>query len=139
MLYDSVMRNIRKKLLKIHFQDPGSHLWVGSQALGLRSHLWDGSWVLGVGSHQQSQALGLTFQICCLYCRKLNWTFNSTIAIESYQKFWIVRHFNCVCEMILIISTICRSNHRRCSTKIGVLKNFAKFTGKHLCQSLLFK
>ena len=27
---------------------------------------------------------------------------------------------------------------RRCSVKKGVLKNFAKFTGKHLCQSLFF-
>ena len=30
------------------------------------------------------------------------------------------------------------SNHRRYSVKIGVLTNFAKFTGKHLCQSLFF-
>ena len=29
-----------------------------------------------------------------------------------------------------------RSNHRRCSVRKGVLRNFAKFTGKHLCQSL---
>ena len=29
-----------------------------------------------------------------------------------------------------------RSNHQRCSVKKGVLRNFAKFTGKHLCQSL---
>ena len=29
-----------------------------------------------------------------------------------------------------------RSSRRRCSVKKGVLKNFAKFTGKHLCQSL---
>ena len=27
---------------------------------------------------------------------------------------------------------------RRCSVKKGVLKNFTKFTGKHLCQSLFF-
>ena len=27
-----------------------------------------------------------------------------------------------------------RSSHQRCSIKKGVLKNFAKFTGKHLCQ-----
>ena len=27
---------------------------------------------------------------------------------------------------------------RRCSVKKGVLRNFAKFTGKHLCQSLYF-
>ena len=31
-----------------------------------------------------------------------------------------------------------RSSHRRCSLKNGVLRNFAKFTGKHLRQSLLF-
>ena len=29
-----------------------------------------------------------------------------------------------------------RSTHRRCSIRKGVLRNFAKFTGKHLCQSL---
>ena len=29
-----------------------------------------------------------------------------------------------------------RSSHRRFSIKEGVLKNFAKLTGKHLCQSL---
>ena len=29
-----------------------------------------------------------------------------------------------------------RSSHRRCSLKKGVLRNFAKFTGKHLCLSL---
>ena len=29
-----------------------------------------------------------------------------------------------------------RSSHRRCSIKTGVLKNFAKFTRQHLCQSL---
>ena len=30
-----------------------------------------------------------------------------------------------------------RSSHQRCSVKKGVLKNFANFTGKHLCWSLL--
>ena len=29
-----------------------------------------------------------------------------------------------------------KSSHQRCSVKKGVLRNFAKFTGKHLCQSL---
>ena len=29
-----------------------------------------------------------------------------------------------------------RSSHQRCSVKIGVLRNFAEFTGKHLCQRL---
>ena len=33
-----------------------------------------------------------------------------------------------------------RSSHQRCSLRKGkgVLRNFAKFTGKHLCQSLFF-
>ena len=31
-----------------------------------------------------------------------------------------------------------KSSQRKCSVKKGVLTNFAKFTGKHLCQSLHF-
>ena len=31
-----------------------------------------------------------------------------------------------------------RQNHQRCSIEKGVLKNFAKFTGKHPCQGLFF-
>ena len=31
-----------------------------------------------------------------------------------------------------------RSSHQRCSMKKGVLRNLAKFTGRHLCQSLFF-
>ena len=31
-----------------------------------------------------------------------------------------------------------RSSHLRCSVRKGVLRNFAKFIGKHLCQSLFF-
>ena len=34
--------------------------------------------------------------------------------------------------------TCYRSSHRGCSVRKGVLKIFSKFTGKHLCQSLLF-
>ena len=33
----------------------------------------------------------------------------------------------------------CRSSHQRFAMKKGVLKNFTKFTGHHLCQSLLYK
>ena len=31
-----------------------------------------------------------------------------------------------------------RSSHRKCSVTKGVPRNFSKFTGKHLCQSLYF-
>ena len=31
-----------------------------------------------------------------------------------------------------------QSNHQRCFMEKGVLNHFAKFTKKHLCQSILF-
>ena len=34
--------------------------------------------------------------------------------------------------------TTIRSSHQKCFIKKGIRKNFAKFTGKHLCQSLFF-
>ena len=36
------------------------------------------------------------------------------------------------------ISIPFKSSHQRCSMKKGVLRNFTKFTEKHLCQSLFF-
>ena len=41
-----------------------------------------------------------------------------------------------ICRKPIVLSF--RSSHRRCSLKKGVLKNFAKVTGKHLWQSLFF-
>ena len=38
-----------------------------------------------------------------------------------------------------IESTLIRSSPQRCSTKKGVLGNFTKLIGKHLCQSLFLK
>ena len=37
-----------------------------------------------------------------------------------------------------MVITLSRRSHQRCSMKKGVLRNFTKFTAKHLCQSLLF-
>ena len=37
-----------------------------------------------------------------------------------------------------IVRTTYRSSHRRCSVGKGVLRNYAKFTRKHLCQSIFF-
>ena len=41
-------------------------------------------------------------------------------------------------SICILKDLIDRSSHRRCSVRKGVLRNFAKFTGKHLCQSLFF-
>ena len=47
-----------------------------------------------------------------------------------------------VCLLLLLFWFVClsrfRSSHRGFSVKKGVLRNFAKLTGKHLCQSLFF-
>ena len=39
---------------------------------------------------------------------------------------------------MLVFFFFFRSNHQICSVKKGFLRNFAKFTGKHRCQSLIF-
>ena len=46
----------------------------------------------------------------------------------SFKSFFIVKSY----------ITGSRSSHPRYSIRKGVLKNFAKLTGKHLCQSLFF-
>ena len=56
------------------------------------------------------------------YFRKNGLTLNIDILRLFPEKSW--------CQV--------RCNHCRCSVKKGVLRNFVKFTGKHLCQSLFF-
>ena len=52
----------------------------------------------------------------------------------SLKDFW-----KCVTMTLKNLEiAIIRSSHQRCSVRKGVLRNFAKFTGKHLCQSLFF-
>ena len=41
-------------------------------------------------------------------------------------------------EVELSSYSLIRSSHPEVFCKKGVLRNFAKFTGKYLCQSLLF-
>ena len=51
-------------------------------------------------------------------------------------------HITCFLSMLPITSIFYsiadRSRYRRCSVKKGVLRNFLKFTGKHLRQRLVF-
>ena len=45
------------------------------------------------------------------------------------SNIWVVRMYSL---------WIIRGSHQRCSIEIGFLRNFAKLTEKHLCQSLIF-
>ena len=56
--------------------------------------------------------------------------FQSNIALVCILVFYTINH----ATMFFLF----RSSHRRCSVRKGVLRNFTKFTGKHLCQSLFF-
>ena len=47
--------------------------------------------------------------------------------------FWIVQSRGTLTKLGAL-----RSSHWRCSVRKVVLRNFANFTGKHLCQSLFF-
>ena len=41
-------------------------------------------------------------------------------------------------EKVKLVIVPLRSSHQRCFVRTGALRNFAKFTEKHLCQSLLY-
>ena len=48
-----------------------------------------------------------------------------------------------MCQSLFLIEykvrlTWVRNSHQRCSARKVVLRKFAKFTGKHLCQSIFF-
>ena len=67
------------------------------------------------------------------------------VGLQTFDKPHKIYHLRRSWAMELIAavgtkleSTFLRSSHRRCSVRKDVLKNFAKFTGKHLCQSLFF-
>ena len=42
----------------------------------------------------------------------------------------------CIATRFSSTSFRSRSSHQRCTVRKGVLRNFSKFTGNHLCQSL---
>ena len=60
-----------------------------------------------------------------------------TARYSSSSKKLMKRNWN---RMLLFIMSSCpfKSSHQRCSIKKGVSENFAKSTGKHLCQVLFF-
>ena len=68
----------------------------------------------------------LSYAVCLvLYLDPWAWKCCIVICIVIVNAIWLVQR------------SIDRSRHRRFSG--GVLTNFSKFTGKHLCQSLFFK
>ena len=63
----------------------------------------------------------------------------STVSIVDFEQINVYRVAS-NSENLYMTTTdkTSRSSHQRCSMKKGVLRKFAKLTGKHLCQSLFF-
>ena len=75
-----------------------------------------------------NKKIKLITHLCCLF---------STI-LGSLSQEMLYCHVIVVVNAISVVQRrIDRSSHRKFSIKKGVLTNFSKFTGKHLCQSLL--
>ena len=68
------------------------------------------------------------FKLVC-YCEKCRWS-----DISCVQGI-LVKHLWTDCWIVFLL-LILKSRHQRPSVKKGALKNFANFTGKHLCWSL---
>ena len=67
----------------------------------------------------------------------LPWVFFTFFKLyKCYQLVRRITYFDF--SEIMVADHIIRSSHLRCSVKKVVLRNFAKFTGKPLCQSLFF-
>ena len=67
---------------------------------------------------------------------------NKSITFVSFEYclccFKFATEDNWLRKFMVIPFSQSRRNRRRCSVRKGVLRNFVKFTGKHLCQSLFF-
>ena len=58
--------------------------------------------------------------------------------LRAYNHSQSILRLTSVPCIAVFLWIICRSSHWRCSLRKGVLRSFLKFTGKHLCKSLLF-
>ena len=67
-----------------------------------------------------------------------NLVFQNAFRYFIFRNFFFNSHSTTEYWKPLVLLKLYRSSHRRCFFKKGVLRNFAKFTGKHLCQSLFF-
>ena len=71
---------------------------------------------------------------CVLYIWVLFFPPQPVVQVKTVSSVWLYFLLESTTEKL----TNNRSSRQRCSIKIVVLKNFAKFTGKHLCHSLFF-
>ena len=119
-------KNARKRELNVIFTLPTEFqiLWCTFQ----NSHPCSNVWLHRRNFPRNSSKFFRTFIL--LSYRPFSW----------YGYFWnfsIQLFFSSEKKALVDILTA-RSSHRSCSVKKGVLRKFAKFTGKHMCQGFFF-
>ena len=75
------------------------------------------------------------------YSRKAVFSFEKGLNYQNHSSSFCTLFLNLYRfndQMYFIMIRISRSSHREVFYKKCVLRNFAKFTGKHLCQGLFF-
>ena len=119
-----ILCSVLFETFKIKFIFIGYFLWVFSMVLGVIP----------------KKLLSLThvFQDNLVLECEWNYHFFSFyyINLESCKSIFKTLSYFPVATFMLIRKVICRSSHSPIFFKIGVLKNFANFTWKHLCWSL---
>ena len=83
---------------------------------------------------QQQQQILRTWWTCFITSNN----FSLNLIIQKFCCNIDIRLTWYIDSFMLYILGIYRGIHQRCSRKKGVLTNLAKFTGKHLCQTLFF-
>ena len=81
------------------------------------------------------------FSFFCWYLRKMFGLKKSfSLGKTSFTMVWYYNESNWLTPQLvrILVIGLFTSNRPEVSCKKGVLKNFAKFTWKHLCQSLVF-
>ena len=94
---------------------------------------WTGFYLIGTSVMTELTESWICFcgiEYATAACYLLCYYFNNENQSVFYKK--------CTVAISAIFFSKNRSSHLRYSVRKGVLKNFAKFTGEHLCQSLFF-
>ena len=63
---------------------------------------------------------------------------NRRLKYKPILIYYICNFYKSLYDMNMLRLNLCRSCRQRCSVRKGVLRNFTKFTGRHLRQSLYF-
>ena len=66
----------------------------------------------------------------------MSWSSKKKKTGHFWQGLFCPKEIFLTSVIYLSVYIVYRSRHQRCSARESVLRNFAKFKGKHLCQSL---